>query len=62
MCLPIVVLGIYFYVRLRKNMKEIKEVEKKEKEEQKKAKERAKHEELKRKNFYDDYDRSKGYR
>ena len=62
LCLPVLVIGLYFFVCLIKDNVGIKKFDKQLKEEQRKADEREAFEMKKRQNFYDDYDRSKGYR
>ena len=60
--LPILVIGTYFVVRLCQSMGQINRTDKRLKEEKEKEKERQYYENLRKQNFYDDYDKNKGYR
>lgn len=56
------VIGFYFFVRLWKNKVAITKIDKKIAAELKKAAEEEEHEYKKKQNFFDDYDKNKGYR
>lgn len=62
MCIPVVVIGLLFFLRLKGNKKELIEAETKAKEEKAIAKARAREDAIKRQLFYDDYDKNKGYK
>lgn len=62
MCIPILVIGLVFFLRLKSNKKELIEAEIREKEEKAIARERAKLDAIRRQSFYDDYDKNKGYK
>lgn len=60
--LPIIVIGFYFFVRLWKNKVAITKTDKKIAAELKKAARAEEHEYKKKQNFFDDYDKNKGYK
>ena len=60
--LPIMVIGFYFFVRLWKNKVAINKTDKKIAAELKKAAQEEEYESKRKQNFFDDYDRNKGYR
>ena len=62
MCIPIFIIGLVFFLRLKSNKKELIEAEIREKEERAIAKEKAKLDAIRRQSFYDDYDKNKGYK
>ena len=62
LCLPVVVLGGYFIVRLIRSSVQIQKFDQKEQQNKIKIEEKAIYEEQRKQNFYDDYDRNKGYR
>lgn len=62
MCIPIFIIGLVFFLRLKSNRKELIEAEIREKEERAIAKEKAKLDAIRRQSFYDDYDKNKGYK
>lgn len=59
MCLPIFVLGLYFFVRLARNMFEIRDADMAKRQERIEAKRKEQYEAQRRQNFYDDYDRNR---
>ena len=62
MCIPIFIIGLVFFLRLKSNRKELIEAEIRKKEERAIAKEKAKLDAIRRQSFYDDYDKNKGYK